>query len=228
VDVPVLVARADPVGLILACELERLGVAHRIVDAAPEPAAVSRATHLHARTSSSGEPPVSPNRSSPPRSHHRRAALLRGPGGDSARLRQRRQSLPAAVSLPQSDLEALLEERLDTAVEPRTAARLVAQGDTTWTDVGPETVEAGFLVACDGVRSKLREVLGIVFGRGDYPGRWAAVDATVEGWPYGPAEIPVFLDAGGFWAMPLPAGRLRLFFRDDAAGERPTAPRPRG
>jgi FAD binding domain len=47
------------------------------------------------------------------------------------------------------------------------------------------------------------------------------MDAAVEGWPYGPADIPVFLDADGFWAMPLPGGRLRLFFRDDAAGDAP-------
>jgi len=47
VDVPVLVAGAGPVGLSLACELERHGVAHRIVDAAPERAAGSRATDAH-------------------------------------------------------------------------------------------------------------------------------------------------------------------------------------
>jgi 2-polyprenyl-6-methoxyphenol hydroxylase-like FAD-dependent oxidoreductase len=50
VDVPVLVAGAGPVGLSLACELERHGVEHRIVDAARERGAVSRATDLHART----------------------------------------------------------------------------------------------------------------------------------------------------------------------------------
>jgi 6-methylpretetramide 4-monooxygenase / 4-hydroxy-6-methylpretetramide 12a-monooxygenase len=44
----VLIAGAGPVGLSLACELERHGVEHRIVDAAPERAAVSRATDLHA------------------------------------------------------------------------------------------------------------------------------------------------------------------------------------
>jgi hypothetical protein len=32
---------------------------------------------------------------------------------------------------------------------------------------------------------------------------------------------PLFLDHEGFWAMPLPDGRVRLFFSDDAAGERP-------
>jgi 2-polyprenyl-6-methoxyphenol hydroxylase-like FAD-dependent oxidoreductase len=50
VDVAVLVAGAGPVGLTLACELERRGVDCRIVDAAPERAVVSRATDLHARS----------------------------------------------------------------------------------------------------------------------------------------------------------------------------------
>jgi 2-polyprenyl-6-methoxyphenol hydroxylase-like FAD-dependent oxidoreductase len=46
VEVGVLIAGAGPVGLSLACELERHGVGHRIVDAAPARAAVSRATDL--------------------------------------------------------------------------------------------------------------------------------------------------------------------------------------
>lgn len=49
-DVPVLIAGAGPVGLSLACELERFGVEFRIADAARERAAVSRATDLHARS----------------------------------------------------------------------------------------------------------------------------------------------------------------------------------
>jgi 2-polyprenyl-6-methoxyphenol hydroxylase-like FAD-dependent oxidoreductase len=87
--------------------------------------------------------------------------------------------------------------------------------------VGSDEVRAGFLVACDGVHSGLREALGIPFEGGDYPGRWAVMDADIEGWPYGPGELPVFLDHEGFWAMPLPDARMRLFFRDDAAGEQP-------
>ncbi|HEX2126247.1 MAG TPA: FAD-dependent monooxygenase [Thermoleophilaceae bacterium] len=223
-DVPVLVAGAGPVGLTLACELERLGVTHRIVDAAPERAALSRATDLHARTlelwdhtgvAESILAAALPITGVPLFSAGREVARLDFAGVDSP--------FPAAVSLPQSDLEALLEERLGRAVERGTAVRLVAQDDDgVVAEIGPETVVAGFLVASDGVHSTLRDALGIAFEGGDYPGRWAALDATVEGWPYGPGEIPVFLDADGFWAMPLPGGRLRLFFRDDATGERPS------
>jgi 2-polyprenyl-6-methoxyphenol hydroxylase-like FAD-dependent oxidoreductase len=45
-----VIAGAGPVGPSLACELERLGTGFRIVDAAPERGAVSRATDLHARS----------------------------------------------------------------------------------------------------------------------------------------------------------------------------------
>ena len=222
-DVPVLIAGAGPVGLTLACELERQGVEHRIVDAATERGAVSRATDLHARSLELWDhtgvadailEAALPITGVPLFSEGRQVARLDFGGVDSP--------FPAAVSLRQRDLEALLEGHLETAVERGTAVRLLRQdGDGVELEVGSETVRAGFLVACDGVHSGLREALGVAFEGGEYPGRWAVLDALVEGWPYEAGELPVFLDADGFWAMPLPDGRQRLFFRDDAAGERP-------
>jgi hypothetical protein len=96
------------------------------------------------------------------------------------------------------------------------------EDDAVVASVCGSEVRAQWLVACDGVHSALRAALDIAFTGAEYPGRWAVMDALVEGWPYGEADIPVFLDHDGFWAMPLPGGRLRLFFRDDDAGERPT------
>ncbi len=95
------------------------------------------------------------------------------------------------------------------------------EADAVVARVGDEEVRVAFAVACDGVHSGLREAVGIPFEGGEYPGRWAVMDAVVHGWPYGPGEIPVFLDAEGFWAMPLPDGGQRLFFRDDAASDAP-------
>jgi 2-polyprenyl-6-methoxyphenol hydroxylase-like FAD-dependent oxidoreductase len=223
VEVGVLIAGAGPVGLSLACELERHGVGHRIVDAAPARAAVSRATDLHARSlelwdhtgiadavvaaalAITGVPLFSGGRE---------VARLAFAGVDSP--------FPAAVSLRQSDLEDLLCGHLAATVERGKPVELVRQDEEgVVARVGSEEVRAAFLVACDGVHSGLREAVGIPFEGGDYPGRWAVMDAAIEGWPYGADEISVFLDHEGFWAMPLPGGRLRLFFRDDAAGERP-------
>jgi len=223
VDVPVLVAGAGPVGLSLACELERQRVAHRIVDAAPGREAVSRATDLHARSLELWDhtgvaeailAAALPIPGVPLFSGGREVARLDFAGVESA--------FPAAVSLRQRELEALLETHLERPVERGTAVTLLRQaGDAVVVRTGSDEIHAGFLVACDGVHSGLREALGITFDGGDYAGRWAVMDAVVEGWPYGPGELPVFLDHDGFWAMPLRGGRVRLFFRDDAAGERP-------
>jgi 2-polyprenyl-6-methoxyphenol hydroxylase-like FAD-dependent oxidoreductase len=223
-DVPVLIAGAGPVGLSLACELERLGVELLIADAAPARAAVSRATDLHARSLELWDQTglagavlraALPITGVPLISGGRQVARLDFEGVDSA--------FPAAVSLRQRELEALLEEHLrHTAVEPDTTITVLRQDeDGVVANVGGEEIRAGFVVACDGVHSALRRALGIPFDGGEYPGRWAVMDAAVDGWPYGPGEIPVFLDQDGFWAMPLPGGRLRLFFRDDGAGEQP-------
>lgn len=223
-DVPVLIAGAGPVGLSLGCELERFGVAVRIADAAPERAAVSRATDLHARSlelwDHTGVAEAIVAASLPITgvglfSGGRQVARLGFGGVDSA--------FPAAVSLRQRELEVLLEEHLDAVVERGLAVEIESQDDDgVVATVGSKQVRAGFVVACDGVHSGLREALGIPFDGGEYPGRWVVMDAAVDGWPYEPGEIPVFLDGEGFWAMPLlSGGRLRLFFRDDGAGERP-------
>jgi 2-polyprenyl-6-methoxyphenol hydroxylase-like FAD-dependent oxidoreductase len=211
------------VGLSLACELERLGAELRIADAAPEREAVSRATDLHARSLElwdhtgvaeailgaslrvTGVPLISGGRE---------VARLDFGGVDSP--------FPPAVSLRQRELESLLERHLAAAVERGMPVEVVSQDDDgVVARIGSEEVRAAFVVACDGVHSHLRDALGISFDGGEYPGRWAVMDAVVEGWPFGPGELPVFLDRDGFWAMPLPGGRLRLFFRDDGATERP-------
>ena len=49
-DTPVLVVGAGPVGLLLACELARRGVAARVIDKLPRPTTESRAIIIHARS----------------------------------------------------------------------------------------------------------------------------------------------------------------------------------
>ncbi len=221
---PVLVAGAGPVGLTLACELDRLGVACVLADAAPVRTAVSRATDLHARSLETWDALGAADEivaaglaitGVPLLSGGRQVARLDFAGVDSP--------FPAAVSLPQHELEELLEARLPAPPCFGSPVEIEWQeDDAVVARVGGERLRAAYLVACDGLHSPLREALGIPFDGAEYPGRWAAVDVRVDGWPYPPGELPVFLDADGFWAMPLPGGRLRLFFRDDAAGDRPS------
>jgi 2-polyprenyl-6-methoxyphenol hydroxylase-like FAD-dependent oxidoreductase len=219
----VLVAGAGPVGLTLACELERLGVDVRIADAALDRGAVSRATDLHARSlelwdhtgvAAAVIDAALPITGVPLFSGGREVARLDFGGVDSP--------FPAAVSLRQRDVERLLREHLERPVERGAEVELLdAEAGTV--RLGGEEVGAEWVVACDGAHSGIRSRLGIPFRGGDYPGLWAVMDARIAGWPYGPGEIPVFLDREGFWAMPLPDGSVRLFFRHEGPGERPEA-----
>ena len=210
-------------GLTLACELDRLGVPWRLADAAAGRAVVSRATDLHAGSREAWDRIGAadailaaglPIAGVPLLSDGREIARLDFAGVDSR--------FPAAVSLAQHDLEAILDALLSRPVEWGRPVEIAWQeDDAVVARVGDEQVRAAFVVACDGVHSGLREALGIPFEGGEYAGRSAVMDAAVEGWPHGPADLPVFLGTDGFWAMPLPGGRLRLFFRDDGAGDAP-------
>ncbi|UGS36604.1 FAD-dependent monooxygenase [Capillimicrobium parvum] len=220
----VLVVGAGPVGLTLACELARHGVACRVVDRAPARSTQSRATDLHARSLELwGHTGVAGAilaravaiESVPLFSGGREVARLDFRGIDS--------DVPAAVSLRQHDLEAILEDEIRAAgiaVEWGVGVdglRAADGGGVVACDGEREVGRAGWVVACDGVHSALRSAAGIAFAGGEFPGRWAALDAEIDAWPYGPGDLPVFLDADGFWAMPLPGGAVRMFFRDDAA-----------
>ena len=222
--VPVVVAGAGPVGLTLACELERCGVGVRLVDGASGRSVVSRATDLHARSLELWDhtgvadailAAAVPITGVPLFSGRRQVARLDFGGIDSP--------FPAAVSLRQHDLEELLAAHLTADVEWDMPVMVIDQNDDAVTaEIGGEVVRAAFVVACDGVHSGIREAMGVAFDGAEYPGRWAVMDAQIDRWPFGSGEIPVFLDHDGFWAMPLPGGSWRLFFRDDHAQATPT------
>ena len=49
-DVDVLVVGSGPTGLVMACELARRGVSHRLIDELPEATIISKAAGVHARS----------------------------------------------------------------------------------------------------------------------------------------------------------------------------------
>jgi 2-polyprenyl-6-methoxyphenol hydroxylase-like FAD-dependent oxidoreductase len=236
IDTDVLIAGAGPVGLALAVELTRHGTACRIVDAAPATRApFSRATEFHGRTLELLDLPgiadevvaagITVTRI-PFYSRGDEVAMLDLRGADSP--------FPGSLVVPQSTTEAILVERLLRAgvgVQRGCSVERFEQDDDGVTAflAGPdEAVRAQYLVACDGMHSHVREALGIAFEGGDYEGRWAAVDAAIDGWPFDDDVVPVYLDHEGFWAMTLPDGNRRMFFLHESEGEAPTAGEAQG
>jgi 2-polyprenyl-6-methoxyphenol hydroxylase-like FAD-dependent oxidoreductase len=214
----VLVVGAGPTGLTLATALARAGVRCRIIDAAPQPAAESRALAIHAGTLQAME-----------RLGLAEAILARGiaaPGVkihvDGANLDIPFDRLPSRyafiLTLPQSDTEGLLIGRLTAAgvvVErPVSFVDLLDDGDavTATLRIGDrqERVRARWLVACDGAGSRVRHVLGLPFVGRAYDETFWLADVRVR-WPYASDVLHIFLGAHGLlFTAPLPGERQRI------------------
>ncbi|MEV5428234.1 FAD-dependent monooxygenase [Streptomyces sp. NPDC052701] len=213
-DYQVVVGGAGPVGLWLAGELRRAGITAAVVEARTERDTRSRALTVHPRTietfASRGvhEPFM------------REGMPL--PGGHfgvlESRLDFRRlpSPFPHTLALPQERTEALLEQQaLDLGADI-----LRGQEVTGFTEDpdhitvhitgphGPSTLQAAYLVGCDGARSTVRRAAGI-----DHPG----TPSTVLGWlgdvildqPPAPGYSR-FGPAGTLMAVLMPGGIHRL------------------
>lgn len=218
----VLVVGAGPVGLALAVELARRGVASRIIDANAGPSTTSRALGTQARTIEMlGFMGVPPGALVP--SSRVRAMVIHDGPKQVARVPllsgRPDRSYDGLLVMAQSDTERVLLERLAAlggAVERSTALVGLAQDDrgaTATLDApdGEETVRARFVVGCDGYRSAVRRFLGIPFAGGSYPQAFALADLRV-GWDVPRDEARAwFHPAGLFAALPLPEpGTWRL------------------
>ncbi|MER6677540.1 FAD-dependent monooxygenase [Streptomyces sp. NPDC000983] len=210
----VVVAGAGPVGLWLAGELRRAGVTVAVIESRAERDPRSRALTVHPRTietfASRGvhQPFVSEG--------------IPLPGGHfgvlDARLDFRRlpSPFPYTLALPQERTEALLEDQAAAlGADIRRGHEVTGfteHPDHIAVDVtgphGPSTLQAAYLVGCDGARSTVRTAAGI-----DYPG----TPSTVLGWlgdvvldnPPAPG-YSYFGPAGTLMAVPMPGGIHRL------------------
>lgn len=164
----VLVVGAGPVGLAAAAELRRFGVLVRVVDAAPHPATGPRAMQLWPsglavlddlnvleEAGRLGQP-VRAMRFTLAR--RRRFDLSLGP-------------VDQPLLLPQHRTEELLDRalrRLGGCVERGIRVTGIEQDASgvrasTVSPDGPGTIEADWLIAADGVRSTVRDALGVEF-----------------------------------------------------------------
>ena len=168
-DPAVLVVGAGPVGLLLACELARRGVAVRIIDKLPSPTSESRAIIVHARSLEMmervgvAEEVISTGLTV-------KAAELHLDGTTAARvpLDTVDSPYPFSVTLPQTETERILAERLrELGVEVERGTELVAfdqddrvEASLRLADGRQETAGCAFIVGADGSHSTVRSAAG--------------------------------------------------------------------
>ena len=187
----VLVAGAGPVGLTLANELTRQGVSVRILDKAAARTDKSKALVLWSRTLELFDD-----------AGYVAEFLPAGFAAHGAQISTGQEIIakitldsidsryPYALMIPQSETERVLEEHL--AKQGVTVERTVEMAGFTESGAGVqatlrkasgenETVEADWLVGCDGAHSAVRHGLGFTFEGSTQPSDWALADGHISG-----------------------------------------------
>ncbi|WP_406282114.1 FAD-dependent monooxygenase [Streptomyces sp. NBC_00209] len=223
----VLIIGAGPVGLSVAAELRRRGVACRLVDRLPGRLPYAKAVGIQPRTlelwDRMGLAGAVLAAAAP-----MYGQLIHVDGAEVARIEL---ALPPEVpygfaSLPQYETERILEEYvagLGTVIERGTelegfdqdAGGVTARLRTA--SGGTEEVRAGYLVGCDGAHSAVRKGLGLSFEGGAFGEEYMLADVEAD-WdlPYGYGVRASHTAADGstddlLVCIPLPGtGRYRM------------------
>ncbi|ARS72808.1 ubiquinone biosynthesis hydroxylase [Sinorhizobium meliloti] len=125
---------------------------------------------------------------------------------------------PFAHMVPNTALVGALRracDELGVSIRQSTVVELFKSGDhsVAVTLAGGETIEARLLVACDGVRSRLREAAGIKAVEFDY-GQSGIVTTVEHERPHGGTAEEHFLPAGPFATLPLKNNRSSLVWTE--------------
>jgi len=232
----VLVVGAGPVGLSMAAALRRYGVPVRIIEKAAQPSGQSRALFLWTRTLELLD--------------------RDGVGGELLAAGQKIEAVnvlagakrigrielsdidsthPYALMLPQAETERVLTaqlSRLGGKVEFGTEITGFINGPDYVTatlrhaDGKEETVQAPYLIGCDGGGSFVRRSLGLSSSGPAQQSDWLLADVRVDGFSSPPTELTSFWHEDGFLGIfPLPSGHYRVIADlHDVQGERPEQP----
>ncbi|GAY12951.1 FAD-dependent monooxygenase [Pseudonocardia sp. N23] len=226
----ILVVGAGPVGLTAACQLARLGVAVRVVDALAEPTTESRAVSIHARSmemlAALGVMPRLEERA-------RRIPALEMIDGRTGTVRARLDiggvpsRHPYILDIPQPDTEAVLAERAtELGIVVERGVRLTAltqDGDgvdvtLTSRDGDETTARVGWVVGADGGHSSVRSFAGVKLEGGFRGQHFAMADIDVDT-SWAPDAIRMFTHHDGMGILfPLAGKRARIMFMVDDPG----------
>lgn len=187
----VLIAGAGPVGLTLANELVRHGISVRIVDKNAERTDKSKALVLWSRTLELFDDAGY--------AKEFEAVGMQGHGAQistgkkivaNVTLDSLDSRFPYALMIPQSETERVLEERLEAAgVKVERTVELASfidkgasiEATLKKADGSTETVQADWLVGCDGAHSAVRHGLGFAFEGSTLESHWALADGYIPG-----------------------------------------------
>lgn len=218
--IPVLIVGAGPSGLTMALELSRRGIDYRIIDKQPERIKTSNALAIQPRTLEMLDDmgvvdgflkmgqrivSISINDAS------RNISLVSTDQIESY--------YNFIQSLPQYYTEEILDQQLlrqDKQIErqrelvqlERKEGMVVAE--LLDADGNPETVQCQWLIACDGARSTIRNILDVKFTGIDFPQRFIIADVHIES-DYPDDQVIAFLSKYGPIAFfPIKAGSFRM------------------
>ena len=218
---PVLIVGAGPVGLTLGAELSRYGVPVRIIDRAAERTDKSKALVLWSRSlelmdrmGCTGDFLAAGMKA------HAANVIAGGRTIGHIRLDAADTPYPFALMIPQSETERLMEAhlaRFDVAVEREVELLRFTDAADAVTAVlrdrngREETMNAGWLIGCDGAHSAVRHGLGMEFEGDTLPSEWVLADVHLAGVPLPPDELGIFWHAEGVLALfPITPGRYRV------------------
>ena len=216
----VLVVGAGPTGLTMACELRRYGLSCRIVDQAEAPSGIPKAVAVQPRTlevfdvMGIDEEFVA---------NGRQVHGFNVYAGGQRLVHLTMDGMPTRFSymltLPQSETERLLAKRLsDLGVEVERSVQCtgVTQREDGITatlrhaDATMDTVQARWLIGCDGAHSAVRKALGLPFEGARYEESFLLAYVRIEDSAPVDEVRAFFTPDGPVGLLPLPQGRHYL------------------
>jgi 2-polyprenyl-6-methoxyphenol hydroxylase-like FAD-dependent oxidoreductase len=218
----VLVVGAGPTGLLLAAELQRRGVPCHLIDARPAPLHWDRATVVHPRSLEVFEAVGLIDR-----------FLVVGCKQRTVKIHSRGQVLGIKdlstcgsshgfnLGLSEEVTESILTDYLhQQGGEVNRSSRLIGLTPRpvgVLADIERDgiryQVDAQWVVGCDGLHSKTRELSGIGFEGHDINKPWAVFDTTLQGWAETFEANFVYLETPPVVLTALPGRRWRVYTR---------------